>query len=347
MSLRVIGLFILLLAILACSSSDTSNTAIVNETPPTVAKPILPTTPVPFSEVRAQLGEPLSSGLSVADIVEKALVSVVAIYAGDSYGTGFIVTSNGLILTNEHVVAGLNLVDARLMSRKTYLARVMAFHTSMDLAYLQAPASPGELTPVVIGDSDAVRVGDEVIVIGFPLVSELGQEPTVSRGIISAKRHDMLQTDAPVNPGNSGGPMLDRYGNVIGMMTSRVEESDEGRQVTGISFAIPINRIAESIDGSIGRAPGAPVPTLGPTPTLIWSGASSSTLTPTPLPTPFPHHRAATGPRGHQIGPRRPGHGTAGHRGPTPVRGPGYTYCVGSRPGSRKVRRVTRGHKGC
>ena len=130
-------------------------------------------TPIPFSELRAQLGEPLSSGLSIADIVEKALVSVVPIYAGDTSGTGFIVTPDGLILTNAHVVAGLNVVHTRLMSGDNHEVRVMMFHESMDLAYLQTRVTAG-FTPVAIGDSDAVRVGDEVIVIGFPLVSELG-----------------------------------------------------------------------------------------------------------------------------------------------------------------------------
>ena len=116
-----------------------------------------------------------------------------------------------------------------------------------------------------------MRVGEDVVIIGFPLADSLGSEPTVSQGIISARRDGMLQTDAPMNPGNSGGPMLDQFGNVIGIVVSRVEESG-GRDVTGIGFAIPVNEVRQDLgdaltQGTVLPTP-TPFPTMGPTPDI-------------------------------------------------------------------------------
>ena len=126
------------------------------------------------------------------------------------------------------------------------------------------------MTPIALGNSATLRVGEGVIVIGFPLASELGQEPTVSQGIVSAIRGNVLQTDAPVNPGNSGGPMLDHSGNVVGIVSSRLETTTDGRTVSGIGFAIPINAAVAGLAG----APATPVP--------------NSTAVPTPIPTAVP-----------------------------------------------------------
>ena len=274
---RVIGLFILLLAILACSSPSTPNTATVNEPPSTATPRPTPTavrssTPVALSQVPAQFGQPLSSGLSVADVVENALLSVVEIQTDAGYGTGFIINEDGAVVTNRHVLKGASTINLRLSSGTQYAGRLSAVHDSLDIAYLDFNAGI-PLAPIAVGDSDTVRVGDEVLVIGFPLASELGQEPTVSRGIVSARRGGLLQTDAPVNPGNSGGPMLDQFGNVIGVITSRVDTSESGRPVTGIGFAIPINDVTTGRDvpepttGRILPTP-TPFPTIAPPPDL-------------------------------------------------------------------------------
>ena len=144
---------------------------------------------------------------------------------------------------------------------------VVGEHATLDLAYLQISNLPGQFSPIAIGDSDEVRVGESVIVIGFPISDRLGTEPTVSQGIVSAKRGGLIQTDAPVNPGNSGGPMLDQFGNVIGVIVSRIEERG-GRDVTGIGFAIPINEVRADLGVQV----------------------SPGTVLPTPTPTPRPHH---------------------------------------------------------
>ena len=202
--------------------------------------------PIPGPQVNDQLSRPLASGGSLPDIVEAALSSVVEIQTVTGTGTGFVVSDDGLVITNRHVVGGASHVNLRLPSGHRYSARLLDVHESLDVAYLKITADAGQFIPMSLGDSASVRVGEGVIIIGFPLGSELGQEATVSQGIVSSIRSDMLQTDAPVNPGNSGGPMLNESGQAIGVVFSRVEES-QGRQVSGIGFAIPINQALEGL----------------------------------------------------------------------------------------------------
>ena len=140
----------------------------------------------------------------------------------------------------------------------------MGGHETLDLAYLDIDAY-AEFVPIAVGDSDAVRVGETVIVIGFPIAAALGAEPTVSQGIVSAKRDGLVQTNAPVNPGNSGGPMLDQFGNVVGVVVSRIEQSG-GSDITGIGFAIPINEVTSDLGDDV--TPGDVLPTPTPFPTI-------------------------------------------------------------------------------
>ena len=152
---------------------------------------------------------------SATDVIEKALPSVVHVIAGSGSGTGFIVSENGLVVTNRHVVEGIRRVTVILATGEEFRGEVVQRHSVLDLAYVEID-SDRAFTPLAIGDSNDVRAGEAVIAIGYPLGEELGLEPTVSRGIISAKRDDYLQTDASLNPGNSGGPLLDANGNVVG-----------------------------------------------------------------------------------------------------------------------------------
>ncbi len=267
--LKAIVLALAVLTTLACGSEATS---------PTVGSPEVSSdssavgTPVPRSDVEAAFEEPLSSGLSIADVVENALPSVVHIIAGSGTGTGFIVNEDGLVVTNKHVVGGSSQVTIRTSESNEYKANVTQRHPDLDLAYIQIDAALS-FAPIAIGDSNEIRVGEEVIAIGFPLGRALGLEPTVSVGIISAKREDRLQTDASLNPGNSGGPLLDMFGKVAGVVVSRVEADDSGRTIAGIGFAIPIEAVKSGLgeqvspDGRILSTP-TPFPTLGPTPDL-------------------------------------------------------------------------------
>ena len=203
-------------------------------------------------------------------MTENVLPSVAHIVTGTGSGTGFIVNESGLVVTNKHVVDGSTQVSVRMASGSEYRGTVTQRHPTLDLAYISIDSSR-TFTPIAVGDSDEVRVGAEVIAIGFPLGSTLGSEPTVSVGIISAKRDDRLQTDASLNPGNSGGPLLDMYGQVIGVVVSRVETDGSGRPISGIGFAIPINEVKTELGGQVspaGRALPTPFPAIGPTPDL-------------------------------------------------------------------------------
>ena len=291
-ALAVVTMILAILAALACGGAATpvpeSNeaearvSATVGAMPATQAPPssepaataVSSTvgTPVPRSAVGNTFEEPLSSGLSVADVVENALPSVVHIIAGSGTGTGFIVSESGLVVTNKHVVNGTSQVTLRLASGGNFQGRVSERHPSLDLAYIEIDANRS-FTPIVVGDSGKIRVGETVIAIGFPLGRTLGLEPTVSVGIVSAKRNDRLQTDTSLNPGNSGGPLLNMFGQAIGVVTSRVDSTSGGRAVSGIAFAIPINEVKSGLGRQVspsGRVLPTPTPTpfpvIGPTP---------------------------------------------------------------------------------
>ena len=162
-------------------------------------------------------------------------------------GTGFIVDRNGYIITNHHVIAKVDRIKVKLHGDDTneYRARVIGIDPETDLAVIKIdPKQP--LTPVTIGNSDAVQVGDWAVAIGSPF----GLEASVTAGIVSALSRDIngplqlqrfIQTDAAINPGNSGGPLLNIRGEVIGVNTMIATQSG-GYQ--GIGFALPINMVA-------------------------------------------------------------------------------------------------------
>lgn len=157
-------------------------------------------------------------------------------------GTGFIISDDGYICTNYHVVAGVDKVKVKV-DKTSYDATVTGFDERTDLALIKINAKD-KLTPVYFGNSDTVSVGDWAIAIGNPF----GLDRTFTVGIVSsAARRDLdlmgdsqtqIQTDASINPGNSGGPLLNIYGEVIGV--NRMIYSQSGGNI-GIGFAIPIN----------------------------------------------------------------------------------------------------------
>ena len=208
---------------------------------------------------------------SPADVMEHVLPSVVQVLTNEGSGSGFIVSDTGLVVTNRHVVEGSRRMNVRLTDGRQLRATIAELHSSLDLAYLEVTSSR-VFTPIAIGDSDEIRVGERVIAIGFPLGSDLGSDPSITQGIISAKREGFLQTDASLNPGNSGGPLLDDLGNVIGVNTAGIREAD-GEVITGINFAIPINDVRRSLRGQI--TPGQP---------FCEPAAATVPITPTPVP---------------------------------------------------------------
>ena len=169
-----------------------------------------------------------------------------------SSGSGFILTENGYILTNYHVIEGYTAVSVTDHKGTEYEAEVVGYDALSDVALLKVEAEG--LPAVTVGDSDVVAVGDQVVAIGNPL-GELASTQTV--GYVSAKDRmvntdgtilNMLQTDAAINSGNSGGPLFNMYGQVIGITTAKYSgSSNSGATIEGIGFAIPINSVMELV----------------------------------------------------------------------------------------------------
>ena len=170
----------------------------------------------------------------------------------EAAGSGFIVSRDGYILTNDHVVDGSDQVTVRLLDRREFKAKVVGTDPNTDLAVLKIDAD--NLTPAPLGDSDAARVGEWVLAVGNPLGDNLTF--TVTSGIISAKGRslelpnvsdrsiqDFIQTDAAINPGNSGGPLVSVEGQVIGVNSAIASRTGF---YSGYGFAIPIN-LARSV----------------------------------------------------------------------------------------------------
>ncbi|MEO7208633.1 MAG: Do family serine endopeptidase [Steroidobacteraceae bacterium] len=155
-------------------------------------------------------------------------------------GSGFVISADGLVLTNAHVVDGAKEVTVKLSDHREYKAKVLGADKSSDIAVLKINAH--NLPTVTLGNSDKLGVGDYVLAIGEPF----GLEETATAGIVSAKGRSLpgdgyvpfIQTDAAVNPGNSGGPLFDSSGAVVGI-NAQIYSNSGGFQ--GVSFAIPIN----------------------------------------------------------------------------------------------------------
>lgn len=166
-------------------------------------------------------------------------------------GSGIILNEKGYILTNHHVIKDMDKLTVKLKSEKTFEATLIGSDELMDIALLKISAPKDSITPISLGDSEKVKVGSWAIAIGAPLGFEqsftVGVVSAVQRGGIDNSGLSYLQTDAAINQGNSGGPLLNINGQVIGI--NRMIASQSGGSV-GIGFAIPINeakRVAEEL----------------------------------------------------------------------------------------------------
>ena len=168
-------------------------------------------------------------------------------------GSGFVITEDGYILTNYHVIEDADSIQVSFIDGTTYDATLVGGESENDIAVLKIDATG--LTPVIIGDSDNVKVGEQVVAIGNPL-GELTYSMT--SGIISAKDRsitmengevmNMIQTDTAINSGNSGGPLFDMYGQVIGITSAKLSgSSTSSATIEGLGFAIPINDIKDMV----------------------------------------------------------------------------------------------------
>lgn len=260
-------------------------------TPPAVRETALPDVTSPTYTIPEQKMKPSESGgsdpdfnledyarpapqdgkeiLSIPEIVERAKPAIVAIYTnvvidrGDYFGlvestvagSGFIITEDGYIVTNAHVVEGARSILVYLEDERTFEATIVGSDAYADVAVIKVDAE--DLPTVPFGDSDRLLVGEIAIAIGNPTGNLRG---TVTSGIISALDRDMpespiplIQTDAALNSGNSGGALLNAYGEVIGINQLKIVYADSWKEepIQGISFAIPSNAAKTIIESLV------------------------------------------------------------------------------------------------
>jgi putative serine protease PepD len=204
-------------------------------------------------------GAGVPAGEAVGALHRAAAPAVAAVTAGDRTGSAFLIDDAGHLVTNAHVVGPAREVEVSLGGRRL-VAAVRGVEPSVDVAVLSLASAPAGVVPLAFGDSDAVRVGDPVVAIGAPF----GLQGSLSTGVVSGLRRQIdapngfaitgvIQTDAALNPGNSGGPLLDMSGRVAGIAT---QIATEGGRNEGIGFAVPASaarRAAEAIVAT-GRA---------------------------------------------------------------------------------------------
>jgi serine protease Do len=210
-------------------------------------------------------------GLDVRSLLDKVSPSVVSVHTGsrdgDAAGSGIVLTEDGLLLTNAHVVAGARTIEVDFADGRTATARLVGAVPENDVALIQAEDLLEPLEPAELGSSAALQVGDEVVAIGNAL--NLGDEPSVTTGIVSALGRsirsptgdtlvDLIQTDAAINPGNSGGPLVNSAGQVVGVNTAILADAQN------IGFALSIDSIATILeDLRAGREVQSSRPVLG------------------------------------------------------------------------------------
>jgi serine protease Do len=199
--------------------------------------------------------EPLEVTRSFSEIVEESRRSVVAIRTPAGTGSGFFFSDEGLILTNAHVVGQYFKVTIRVKGGGcdgacdyNPIGSVVAVDDLLDLAVISVPRT-AQLPALVFGDSQEMDVAEEIIALGYPIAHILGFAMTVTKGIVSSfievEGNDFILTDTALNPGNSGGPLLNRRGEVIGIAIAVVKNPDSQLRFDGMAVAIPSNRIKD------------------------------------------------------------------------------------------------------
>ena len=198
-----------------------------------------------------------TGGLTLQEIYVKCIPSVVSITSeyrnGKSTGTGVILTGDGYIVTNDHVIENGERITVQLTDDRVCAARLVGTDKASDLAVLQISAEG--LTSAELGDSDALRVGDSVVAIGDPLGVEY--RGTMTDGIVSAinrnvnvngRSMNLIQTNAALNSGNSGGPLINSCGQVIGINTMKIGAFTNSAGVEGLGFAIPSTMVKDIVE---------------------------------------------------------------------------------------------------
>lgn len=228
------------------------------EAPETLPPETQAADPAQRATMDIQRSAPRTEGsLTLQEIYEKNIPSVVSITSntssGTSTGTGVVVSDAGYLVTNYHVIRQAQSIDVKLTDERELTASVVGEDPVSDLAVLYIAADG--LTPAQFGDSDTLRVGDSVVAIGDPLGVEL--RGTMTDGIVSAISRDvqvdgrtmnLIQTNAALNSGNSGGPLINSMGQVIGINTMKIGAFADSSGVEGLGFAIPSATVQEIVN---------------------------------------------------------------------------------------------------
>ena len=215
---------------------------------------------------------PEGGGMALQDIYTLNIPSVVSITCqssrGSSSGTGVVLTADGYIVTNAHVVENAQIISVQLTDDRSFAARLVGCDTVSDLAVLRIDCA--DLTPAQFGDSSTLRVGDTVVAIGDPLGAAF--RGTYTNGIVSAINRDvdmngrtmtLIQTNAALNSGNSGGPLINCYGQVIGINTMKIGTFTDDAGVEGLGFAIPSTQVKEIVDQIVAQGYVSGRPSIG------------------------------------------------------------------------------------
>jgi putative serine protease PepD len=195
------------------------------------------------------VGQPPDDRDRVRSVYLRAAPAVVAVAADDRTGSGFLVDDGGHVITNAHVVGDDRQVQVSIGGRRMQ-ATVRGLEPSVDVAVLRLEGAPGDIAPLAFAEEQALGVGDPVVAIGAPF----GLQGSLSTGVVSGLRRQIdspngfaitgvIQTDAALNPGNSGGPVLDLSGRVVGVAT---QIASEGGRNEGIGFAVPAPVVARA-----------------------------------------------------------------------------------------------------
>ncbi len=229
----------------------------------------------PIAATQGPAGRPAATiqgrQLDIQSLLEKVRPSVVSIHTGvrggEAAGSGVVLSAEGIVLTNAHVVEGAQSIEIDFADGRTADGRLLGSVPTADVAVLQAEGLTQPVTPAELGSSGALQVGDDVVAIGNAL--NLGEDPSVTTGIVSALNRsitapsgdaldDLIQTDAAINPGNSGGPLVNAAGQVVGINTAILADAQN------IGFALSIDSIRSIIDDlRAGRTVDEKVPVLG------------------------------------------------------------------------------------
>lgn len=252
---------------------DRSGTTATTATPVSAVENSRPSATVP------------GKNLDVRSLLNKVSPSVVSIHTGtrqgEAAGSGIIISKDGLVLTNAHVVEGATSIEIDLSDGRTVKARLIGSVPQNDVALIKAEGLGDEVVPAELGTSSELQVGDDVVAIGNAL--NLGEEPSVTTGIVSALGRsldspsgetltDLIQTDAAINPGNSGGPLVNSQGQVVGVNTAILADAQN------IGFALSIDSIKSIIDDvSSGKNVTSDQPVLG-VETLDVAGVDTAVL---------------------------------------------------------------------